>query len=395
MRIALVSQAYPPETAQGGIATQTHAKAHGLAALGHQVFVISHSIDGQRHLHHDGPVEVVRIPGFDSWMQIDSEAARWISYSLLVAAELADLQRRIAIDIIDFPEWGCEGYLHLLNRGSPRQPPVVLHLHGPLIMLAETIGWPEPESELCRTGLMMEATCLRLADAIVSSSRCSAQWAGKHGGIDAESIPVIHTGIDTDRYRPGLATRDPRPTIVFVGRVALSKGVDTLVDAACKVADRMPELRLRLIGGVGDGLRRQLLRRSAAAGHDELLEFAGFVTREALPRELCRGHLFAAPSQYEGGPGFVYLEAMACGLPVVGCSGSGSAEVIRDGETGRLVPPGDTDALAAVLFQLLDDGAGRRRLGDAARAYTLAEADWRVCIPRYAHFLQRVVETRR
>ena len=70
MRIALVSQEYPPHTAHGGIATQTHAKALGLAALGHQVHVVSHSTDAQHHRYFDGAVEVTRIPGFDAQLPL-------------------------------------------------------------------------------------------------------------------------------------------------------------------------------------------------------------------------------------------------------------------------------------------------------------------------------------
>ena len=91
-----------------------------------------------------------------------------------------------------------------------------------------------------------------------------------------------------------------------------------------------------------------------------------------LPEHLSRAHVFAAPSLYEGGPGFVYLEAMACGLPVIACAGSGAAEVVFPGENGLLVPPGDVDALADALRQLLGDAIGRAEMGERARRYVLA-----------------------
>jgi len=62
MRIALVSQEYPPETAHGGVGTQTYLRAHGLASLGHKVFVISHSVNEQRQEYTDNSVQVIRIP---------------------------------------------------------------------------------------------------------------------------------------------------------------------------------------------------------------------------------------------------------------------------------------------------------------------------------------------
>ena len=393
MKVCLVSQEYPPETAHGGIATQTHAKAHGLAALGHNVHVISHSTDAQRHEYRDGAVHVTRIPGFDSALRINTEPARWLTYSALVAAEVGALHARLGLDVVDFPEWGGEGFVYLLNRTAwDRAPVVVLHLHGPLIMLANTIGWPEKDSELFRIGTMMEGTCVRLADAVMSSSRCSADWCAEHYGIDASTISVIHVGIDNNLFRPGVAERDGRPTIVFVGRVAFSKGVGTLVDAACVLADEMPDLRVRLIGREEKGVREELERRALAAKHAELLEFPGLVQRTELPQALCRGHVFAAPSRYEGGPGFVYLEAMACGLPVIACTGSGAAEVVHDGETGALVPPDDSFALVSALRDLLRDAAYRERIGTTARAFAVAEADSEACISRYERFLVSVVE---
>jgi len=392
MRIALVSQEYPPETAHGGVATQTYAKAHGLAALGHDVHVISHSVDDRRHEARTGAVEVIRIPGYDAQLQLNTDAARWITYSVLVAAEVARLHRQIRLDVVDFPEWACEAYVHLLNRTAWDRIPTVIHLQGPLVMLANTIGWPEPDSELHRVGLAMEESCLRLADAIVSSSRCSAEWVGSRYGMDSNAIPVIHAGIDSALFRPGLAERDGRPTILFVGRVAFSKGVDTLVDAACILAEDMPDLCVRLIGRAEEGVRAELERRALTAGRAGLLEFAGPLPRTELPRELCRGHLFAAPSRYEGGPGFVYLEAMACGLPVIACTGSGAAEVVRTGETGMLVPPDDPAALVTVIRGLLRDAAARERIGRAARAFAVTEADSQTCIRRYEQFLVSAVE---
>lgn len=391
MRIALVSQEYPPETAHGGIATQTHAKARGLAALGHDVYVVSHSIDGVRHERWDDGVAVIRIPGFDAQMPVNTEAVRWITYSTLVAAEVAKLHRSVGLDVVDFPDWGCEGYVHLLNRTSWDRVPTVIHLHGPLVMLANTVGWPEPNSELLRVGAGMEETCLRLADAIVSSSRCSASWVGERYGIDVSAVPVIHTGIDTGMFRPACAEPDGRPTIVFTGRVARSKGVDTLVEAACLLAPEIPGLRLRLIGRIEPGLREDLQRLADTARVPDLVEFLGFVSRSELPRELCRGNVFAAPSRYEGGPGFVYLEAMACGLPVIACTGSGAAEVIADGATGLLVPAEDVGALAAALRSLLLDAERRNRMGSAARRYAANEAESGICIRRFEQFLESVV----
>jgi glycosyltransferase involved in cell wall biosynthesis len=390
MRIAIVSQEYPPETAHGGIGTQAYLKAHGLAARGHEVHVVSHSTDGRGRVYDDGPVRVLRILGYDDRLPVNTEAARWVTYSAEVAAAVSELHDRSPLDLVDFPEWACEGYVHLLNQAEWRHIPTVVQLHGPLVMFAAMLGWPEWESEFYRAGTAMEGACLRLADAVYSSSRCSAQWVADAYGLELDGIPVIHSGVDTKLFRPTGSTPDDRPTIVFAGKIARSKGVDVLFDACLLLAARLPDLRLSLAGRGDERLIDEMQSRAESAGLDRLLDVRGFVAREELPDLFSRSHVFAAPSLYEGGPGFVYLEAMSCGLPVIGCEGSGASEAIRHGETGYLVPPGDVEALENALLRLLEDGAQRTAMGAQARRYVETEASADVCVGRIEEFFQTV-----
>jgi glycosyltransferase involved in cell wall biosynthesis len=390
MRIVLVSQEYPPETARGGVGTQTYAKAHGLARLGHDVWVISHSGDQRRHEYRDGQVTVVRISGFDSGVPMHTTEAWWLTYSAAVAAELTSLDRRADLDVIDFPEFGAEGFVWLLNRPSAGRVPVVIQLHGPLAMLAETIGWPDVDSEFYRTGTFMEATCLRLADAVYSSSACSADWCARAYGMPRDRIEVIHTGVDTDHFSPCAHRKDASPTIIFVGRIVASKGVDLLVDAGVRLAAEIPTLRLCLVGRGEPDFVASLAARAAASGRGDLIELAGYVSRDELPRYLSRAHVFAAPSSYEGGPGFVYLEAMACGLPVVACSGSGSDEVVIPDVNGLLVEPRDLDTLVDALRSLLTDAGRREAMGTRARRFAIERADSKHCLQRLEGFYRSV-----
>ncbi len=387
MRIALVSQEYPPETAKGGIGTQTYLKAEGLAARGHEVHVISRTPrDAPRQEEQRGGVRVTRIPGFSKQMKIYEPAVDWLTYSVAVAAELAALHGRAPVNVVDFPEWGCEGYVHLLNRSEWYRVPAVIHLHGPLVMLARTIDWPEIDSEFYRIGVAMEGTCVRLADAVFSSSACSADWCAQHHSVPRERITVLHTGVDTRLFSPQGFRMDSRPTVVFVGKIVRNKGVELLLEAACRLSSEYPDLRLLLVGRAEEGMGEQLQERARACGFPHLLELAGFVDRQHLPAHLASAHVFAAPSQYEGGPGFVYLEAMACGLPVIGCSGSGAAEVVVPDENGLLIPPGDVNALVAALRRLLSNAAEREAMGARARCYVLREADSEVCLRRLEAF---------
>jgi len=235
MHILLVSQEYPPETAHGGIATQTRAKAVGLASRGHRVTVLSASVTGQRVVHDDYGVTVVRIPGADARLPQLSEAARWVTWSVEVAAGIQAIDHEQAVDLVDVPEFGGEGFVHLLS-GAAADLPTVVHLHGPLVMLAHTVGWPEVDSELFRTGTLMEATSIRLADAVMSSSLESRRWCAQEYQLDLDDVPIIHMGVDTERFRPRPRITG-RPTIVFVGRITATKGVFDLADAALTLVE--------------------------------------------------------------------------------------------------------------------------------------------------------------
>src|SRR5262249_33272735 len=116
MRLVLVSQEYPPETARGGIGTQTHAKAHGLARLGHEVLVISHAPDELHREYDDGPVKVIRVTGYDRRAPMHTLETWWLAHSMSVAATLAAVHEQAPIDLVDFAEYGAEGFVWLLNR---------------------------------------------------------------------------------------------------------------------------------------------------------------------------------------------------------------------------------------------------------------------------------------
>jgi 1,4-alpha-glucan branching enzyme len=391
MNILLVSQEYPPETAHGGIATQTYSKALGLSELGHTVYVISHSTDGKRHEHRDPFIHVIRIPGMDGRLFGMTEIVRWITYSTLVAEEIERLQSKLNIDIIDFPEWAAEGYVYLLNRKEWSAIPVVIQLHGPLVMFGHKIDWPDMESSFYRTGLHMEATCVQLANGVYSSSECSAQWIRQYYLPQKNEIPVIHMGVDTSIFKPLPVEKHPNPTIIFTGKIVPNKGVTELVEAASRISRDIPGLRLKLIGKGEDSFISKLRQSAEQFEAPELLEFPGFLNMEALPEQLSRAHIFAAPSWYEGGPGFVYLEAMACGLPVIGCSGSGMDENIIDGYNGFLVPPKNVAELADVLQKILSRRDTLAEMGNNALNYIESHCTRKECIKELEEYYFQVI----
>lgn len=198
---------------------------------------------------------------------------------------------------------------------------------------------------------------------------------------------VIYGGADPDRFHPDPAlTRDG---VLFVGRLTPHKGIDRLLQALPAGA------ALTVAGSAGHDRERperdypQLLRR-LAVGRD--VTFVGAVTEPELRRLYQRAQVLVAPSveltcygrrhAISELLGLTVLEAMASGTPVVASRLGGLAEVIRDGETGFLVPPGDVAQLRDRLTQLLGDRDLARRMGRRARELVLAEFTWQRCAQR-------------
>jgi len=354
---------------------------------------VSQSASGEHHEYQDGHVRVIRAPLSGHSAPMETEIAQWIAYSTQLAVAIRQLHEDTPLDVIDFPEWGCEGYVFLLNRTPRTRIPTAIHLHGPLVMFAHALEWPEPESDFYRVGTHMEGTCLRLAEAVFSSSQCSAAWCAKHYGIPREQIPILHTGVDTQLFRPNVAAKSRHPTIAFAGKIARNKGVQLLLDAASQLTDEFPTLRLVMLGRGEREVIEELRTCVARRGLEQMLDLRGFVRREELPQHLAQAHVFAAPSTYEGGPGLVYLEAMACGLPVIACAGSGAAEVVQQGHNGFLVTPLDVSALTSVLSRLLADTQLRETLGHQAREYAVTHGDSELCLDRLESFYQQVART--
>lgn len=151
--------------------------------------------------------------------------------------------------------------------------------------------------------------------------------------------------------------------VLSLGRLGARKGSFDLLAAAARVAPQVGALELRL---GGDGELEAVRACAAQLGIASHLNLLGWVGGEGKQRQLALASLYALPSYNEGLPMSV-LEAMAAGLPVLATPVGGIPEAVADGVEGFLVAPGDVDALAARLGQLLRDGELARRMGAAAR----------------------------
>ncbi|GAB4321285.1 MAG: glycosyltransferase [Candidatus Sumerlaeia bacterium] len=194
-----------------------------------------------------------------------------------------------------------------------------------------------------------------------------------------ERCRIVPLGVALERFEPtpelkrrAQAVRERLgggPVVLFVGRFRYYKGLQFLLPAMTKV----PAARLAL---VGDGpMRPRLESLARSLGIAGRIHWAGEVCDAELPAWYYAADVFCLPSHLRSEAfGIAQIEAMACGVPVVSCRlNSGVPFVNRDGQTGRVVEPGDWRALAAGLNELLGDGELRRRLGEGARRRAWSE----------------------
>ncbi len=235
----------------------------------------------------------------------------------------------------------------------------------------------------------------------IAVSRDLQSWLTEDIGIPSAQVRQIYNGVAHNVFRgrngprPDLAPHGfLTPTSVVVGTVGRLEGVkdqQTLVKAFALLARagsaHAADLRLVIAGeGSARGRVESVVRE---CGLDDRVWLAG--DRSDIPRILQLLDIFVLPSLAEGVSNTV-LEAMATGLPVVATRVGGNLELIREGETGYLVPPGDPRALAGAIFGYLDDPEMRSHHGASARAWVKQRFDWDRCVAEYLEVYDHLLE---
>jgi len=242
------------------------------------------------------------------------------------------------------------------------------------------------------------ASALRRADRLYAVSRYTAAALRSLVGPRAAPVALLRNGVDLDRFSPAVDPGEIRkrhdlgadPVVVSIGRMVPRKGQDVLIDALPQVRAAVPGTRLLL---VGTGRDEQRLRRRAVRRAGDGVIFAGRVAWDELPAYHRAGTVFAHPnrSRWAGleqeGFGVVFLEAQACGVPVVAGRSGGSPEALEEGRTGLLVDGRDRDAVAGVLIDLLADEPRRAAMGVAARTWVERSWSWDTIVNRFARDL--------
>jgi N-acetyl-alpha-D-glucosaminyl L-malate synthase BshA len=334
---------YPVAGGSGIVATELGQK---LAARGHQVHFISYAMPFrldkyQTNLMFHG-VDTTSYPLF-----------KFPPYTLTLASKIAEVTRNFDLDLLHMhyaiPHATC-AYLarEILKNGDQRLPKIITTLHGTDITL---VGSDPSYYDITRFSI-------RASDGITAVSKYLADETKDVFRLKRD-IRVIHNFFDAERFRPGCGqcgksefAGEGEFLIAHISNFRPVKRTLDVIDIFEKINAQLPA-RLLLVGEGPDTIlaRRQIKKKKL----EDRVVFLGNQARvEAV---LPCADLFLVPSEEESF-GLAALEALACGVPVIGTAGIGLTEVIDDGKNGFLLPVGDTSAMARAAVALLKD-AGR------------------------------------
>ena len=378
MRVDLISREYPPEV-YGGAGVHV---AELVRALRKDIDVLVRCFGQPRDA-----------PGVHAYLA-PAELSGANPALVALGVDLQIARDVVGADLVHSHTWyaNAAGQLAGLLHGIPHV--VTAHSLEPLRpWKAQQLGGGY------RVSSWIERGAFTTADAIIAVSEAMRRdILRSYPTLDEHRVRVVHNGIDLERWKPvsddGLLSSlgiDPsRPSVVFVGRITRQKGLRYLLRAAAQLA---PDVQLVLCAGAPDTPEILAEVQDRVAALQSVRTGVVWINRLLSQRELAvlltAATTFVCPSIYEP-LGIVNLEAMACGVPVVGTATGGIPEVVDDGITGRLVPIDQaTDGtgtpieptrfindLAAALNDMVSDPARAKAMGMAGRARAERDFGW-------------------
>lgn len=376
MTILELGKFYPPE--RGGIETLLRSWSEGFAGLGGEVdCVVAHGpqTPGSRWRTATETLNGVRVHRLASLGEL---------FGVSVCPGYPLAPRRLRADVIHahFPNPLAD----LACVLAPRRTPVVVSWHSDIIRQRALLWAYQP----LQRALLTRAT--RIVVATPNHLEYSA-WLGPW----RDKVVVIPFGLKLERFL-GITPDDPkvaelrrsargRTILLNVGRLVGYKGQRYAVEAL----KELPDCELWLVGK--GPLESELRQQASALGIADRLRFFGDVTEADLPRFYHASDVFVFPSITPNEAfGLVQVEAMASGKPVVACNlRSGVPYVCRHGETGLVVPPRDSQGLAAAIRQLQENPVRSAELGERARLRAGEEFAEQVMVRRYWELFRELV----
>ena len=210
----------------------------------------------------------------------------------------------------------------------------------------------------------------------------------------------IAPGIDTDHFSPRNSANlrqslqlSQKKIIVCVARLVHRKGQDKLIDAMPSILESISNAHLLIVGQ--GPYQSKLVKRVKKLGLEESVTFVGRINYEKLPEYICVGDLFAMPSRSRFGGleveglGIAYLEASACGLPVIAGSSGGAPDAVVDGKSGVVVNGTDITAIAKTVIKFLRDPEGSRQMGQFGRNWVVEKWRWEIWSQAFERLLKQ------
>jgi glycosyltransferase involved in cell wall biosynthesis len=364
MKIGILTTSYPGVTeSNGGIGTYTYHLAQGLSALGHTVHVLTFSnVPGQTR-DKDVILHLIRakyFPLFDRILPGSGMCYR-------INRALRRIVTGYGLDVVEFPNWEGHGVLFSLVR----QVPVVVRLHTSSLETQVIDGISG--DRVARWDVRREKWLARSADTLVTHSEAHRSLMADELRVDRSRIRIVPHGVTVYPHfeRKPRAGRDF--TVVYLGRLEKRKGTLDLLNAIPQVLREVPQTRFVLIGTdrphcPGGRTHAEYVQQNLDPEVRSRITLLGQVPDAEVDHWLQRADVFVAPSLYESF-GLVFIEAMRWGTPVIGTTAGGIPEIIKDGETGLLVPPSSPAEVAKAVVSLLQDDNRRGHIGAAGRRH--------------------------
>jgi len=368
----------------GGMNVYVRELSRQLAARGHHVDIFTRSQDPT--VPHEVPgLEIgARVFHVPAGPEVPYNKNRLFDYlpDFVRGVQTEMAREKMRYDVYHAHYWLSGWVARELQRAYP----------APMVQMFHTLGALKNQVTLLPTNreterrIAVEREMMQVADRIIAATPRDCQHMVEFYDAPRHKISVIPPGVDLELFHP-LEIPDRKQyfkdehTVLFVGRIDPIKGIDTWFRAMKLVVEQDPGLRGRicvcLIGGDVDEDEpdEELARLQALKdelGIADIVTFLGKRSQESLPYYYASADVVVMPSRYESF-GMVALEAMACGTPVVASDVGGLSFIVRDGETGFLVPEGNAQTMAECLSRILHDPDLRARLGkrgvEVAREY--------------------------
>jgi len=374
VRILHLSWEYPP-VMYGGLGRHVHALAEMQARQGDEVVVITQSHPGAPADEVVNGVRVVRVerdaPDVPDWR---TRFIEWtFGFNVAVARAGIALSVQWRPDVVHAHDWLVGQAAVLLCEA--RDLPLVLTVHATENGRMGGVLVTDQSRAIDST----EEWSVAHADRVIVCSAYMREEVSTLFGCDPELVSVIPNGIDgddwttTDSRRRSMRRRFGTPLIVYAGRLEAEKGVQTLIDALPAVRRELPDTRTVVVGT--GGAERDLRARARRRRLGEAVTFTGYVSDEDLRAIVAAADVVVVPSLYEPF-GFVALEAMALGAPLVVARVGGLAEIVENDRVGRTFVAGDATDLAGLLLERLQHPRRARASAEAARAELAERFGW-------------------